>query len=123
MSAVKRRLFNVLAAACLAICSGCVLLPTSEFAEHKPDVRFILGDASSDKPIRIGVTTKDDVMKLLGDPLLVDEGGAGKPLVANNDSGTFIYSRVMAHGILALIPFRAQDCYPLYQRMYVLRLE
>jgi hypothetical protein len=89
-----------------------LILPTFETAERKPEVRYLVGDTKSDKPIRPGGISKDEAFALLGKPLVTEQNGA-----------VFKYLRIMSSGVSVWLPFRPRDSAPLEERGYALRLE
>jgi outer membrane protein assembly factor BamE (lipoprotein component of BamABCDE complex) len=89
---------------------GCVMIPTFESAQGKPDVRRLVGNASSAKPIRPGAT-REHVAALLGRPQSLSDDGR----VAD-------YVHVMTRGYAIILPPLYPAAGPITYRMYYLRL-
>src|SRR5438874_11186637 len=70
----------------LPLITGCLAVPTGEYPETKPDIRKVVGSASSQKPVRPGVSGAD-VMELLGEPQF-----------QSKDRSLLVYRRVMSSG-------------------------
>jgi hypothetical protein len=83
--------------------AGCIPVPPFETSAAKPDIRAIVGDQSSGKPIRPGVP-REQVVSLLGQSMAVA------------DDGALLYGFLMYRGqILGAYA-------PAAQRLYCLRL-
>src|SRR5687767_5405683 len=59
---------SVLAALGFGILSGCIYLPTSEKTVRGTNVSAKVGKRDSSKPIRIGVTSRDQILDIVGAP-------------------------------------------------------
>lgn len=78
MMAPMRHLLWLLTFAAIPLTGcGCIGLPLTEHPETKShqDVRSLVGDAKSGRPVRIGVTNRPEVLDQLGEPVLEAAGG------------------------------------------------
>jgi hypothetical protein len=67
MTRLSRTLFTLaLAALGASMTGGCIYIPA--FGTEGKDVSRYFGEANSDAPLRVGVSTKDEVISLLGEP-------------------------------------------------------
>jgi len=55
-------------------CGGCIYIPTFGIGGEGRDVSKDVGDADSKRPLRVGVSTKHDVIELLGEPTPKSDG-------------------------------------------------
>lgn len=58
----------VLIALGVAALSGCLFIPTGDKLVSGRDVADDVGDAKSKRPVRVGTATRDDVIRVLGQP-------------------------------------------------------
>jgi hypothetical protein len=73
----RRRLVRPVALLALGIwlLQGCLFIPTFNAVKEGENLSKKLGDAASRRPIRIGVTTRDQVVAILGPPPFVRPDG------------------------------------------------
>jgi hypothetical protein len=97
--------------------SGCFAVPGPYRPDAKldasgalPDVRTAVGSAKSDRPLRVGVSTRADVEKLMGDP------------AASADGRVCVYAQQMFSGYGAVLPPFYGASGPLRQKTYFLRV-
>ena len=93
------------------IMTGCIYFP---FFEHRldngPNVRELVGEAGSDRPIRPGKVTRDQVVSLLGEAPYISADERALGYVARTGFSSWVYP---------LCFFAAE---PADQRVYVVRL-
>jgi len=69
------RRFTVPFVVLLLTIAGCIPVPPFETSVTKPDIRAIVGDQTSGKPIRPGIP-RDQIVSILGQPMDVTDDGA-----------------------------------------------
>jgi hypothetical protein len=89
-----RSIWRVLLPATLAFVGvyllvGCIYLPTFNAVVDGPDASAKVGEASSDKTLRVGISTRDDVRRVLG-----------KPFHETADGRLWVYSWKRQKGLL-----------------------
>jgi hypothetical protein len=67
----------VLASIGVGLLVGCIYIPTFGAAVSGRNVAKQVGDARSRKPVRVGTSTRDDVLRLLGAPQASKADGTG----------------------------------------------
>ena len=98
--------------------SGCLAVPTPyapdadlDDSGEIPDVRKVVGDSKSKRPLRLGNSTRADVEQFLGEPAAMSADGS-----------VYVYAQQMFSGSGVVLP----PLYPasglLRQRTYFLRL-
>jgi outer membrane protein assembly factor BamE (lipoprotein component of BamABCDE complex) len=92
MRAIRRRGLPILLI-CIGLfgLSGCLYIPwikTRESPEER-DLRTVVGDAKSNRPLRVGITDREQVLRLLGEPTAASPDGRILAFVQRFDVGVY----------------------------------
>jgi hypothetical protein len=77
----------------LWLLAGCFYLPLPEHVtgHHQPDFRNAVGNAASKRPLRTGVTTRQQVIALLGEPPFATADGRSIAYLLHTTSSAWIF--------------------------------
>lgn len=75
----------------VGLLSGCLFIPTFDKVIQGEDVAKRVGDAKSGLPVRVGLTTRDDVVRLLGMPHFGSPDGRQAVYAWKVRNGVFVW--------------------------------
>ena len=110
---------RILGLVLLSMQGGCFAIPTPyhpdadfDASGRLPDIRKVVGEGQSSRPLRLDLSTRADVERVLG-----------SPTTRSADSSVYVYTQQMFAGYGVVMPLLYGAAGPLRQRTYFLRLD